>query len=69
MSTVTPTTGEVEPAWSTRSKPAVRGFMAGGVFMPRLGKNELASTDRPWAAKAPPGMESDPFDWDEITKL
>jgi hypothetical protein len=34
-----------------------------------LGPNELASTDRYWAAKPPPGMESDPLDWDEITKL
>jgi hypothetical protein len=69
MSTVAPTTGEAEPAESTRSKSGPGGFMAGGVWMPRLGKNELASTDRHWAAKAPPGMESDPFDWDEITKL
>ena len=69
MSTITPTTGQAEPAWSTESKPAMRGFMAGGVWMPGLAKNELGSTEREWAIKPPPGMESEPLDWDEITKL
>ena len=70
MSTVPPSTSETEPVPSTwsSSKPA-RGFMAGGVWMPRLGENELGSTAREWAIKAPPGMESEPLKWDEITKL
>ena len=42
--------------------------MAGGVWIPALGTNDLASTGREWAIKPPPGMESKPFDWDEITK-
>lgn len=47
------------PGWmSLRDVPAVDAI-----------PNELASTDRYWAAKPPPGMESDPLDWDEITQL
>ena len=68
MSTVPPSTkksrfksGELEPGevlFST-SSPANRGMIG----------NELASTKREWAVKPPPGMESEPLDWDEITKL
>jgi hypothetical protein len=70
MSVVHSSTAE-EPAGSTsQSSPKPGGgFMAGGVWMPRLGKNDLASTAREWAIKPPPGMESDPLRWDEITKL
>jgi hypothetical protein len=39
------------------------------VWIPALIENELASTTREWAVKPPPGMESDPLKWDEITKL
>ena len=70
MSAVTPTTGEARPTESTGSTPRrQRGFMVRGVWIPALGTNDLASTGREWAAKPPPGMESEPFDWDEITKL
>ena len=67
MSTVPPSTSETEPVPSTGSSRKPGGFLAGGVWMPALGKNELASTAREWAIKPPPGMESDPLRWDDIT--
>ena len=69
MTTVPPSTSDAEPADSTGTRSKGGGFMVGGVWMPGLAKNELASTKREWAIKPPPGMESEPLDWDEITKL
>lgn len=70
MTTVPPSTSEARPIESTGSRSKGGGFMAGGVWIPRLmAENELASTKREWAAKPPDGMESEPLDWDEITKL
>ena len=69
MSVESTSTSEAEPTPTTgaRKRPG-RGFMAGGVWMPALGKNEFASTGREWAIKPPPGTESDPLTWETIRR-
>jgi hypothetical protein len=62
MSGVVNSSSTEEPEQSLRSPRP-------GVWIPALIENELASTAREWAAKPPPGMESDPLTWDEVTKL
>ena len=64
MSTVTPSTKESEvekapdiwPPWRVRPP------------FYRLGPNDLASTEREWALKPPPGMESEPFTWENLRR-
>ena len=33
-----------------------------------LAPNDLASTERDWALKPPPGMESEPLTWESIKR-
>ncbi len=64
MSTVPPSTEEPEvekapdfwPPWRVRTP------------FYRLGPNELASTEREWAVKPPPGMESEPLTEESIRR-
>ena len=64
MSTATPSTQEPEVEKS-------QGFWSpvpGRRWFPALIENELASTEREWAAKPPPGMESEPFTEESIKR-
>jgi hypothetical protein len=62
MSSVVSTSSTEEPEqslWSPRPRVSIPGLI----------ENELASTKRDWAVKPPPGTESEPLTWDEVTKL
>ena len=68
MTTIDPSTAELDVDISTVD-PSTEEEPRRGVWPPphiqtyylRLGPNELASTERAWAAKPPPGMESEPL--------
>ena len=64
MSTVDPSTQEPEVKksrglWSPRP---------GRIWIPACGPNDLSSTEREWALKPPPGMESEPLTWESIKR-
>ena len=65
MSTITPSTGEQKRDNTSDIWPAnrVRTYIHHGVV-----GNELVCTERPWAAKPPPGMESEPLTWESIKR-
>lgn len=60
---VTPSTEEPQPQ---RRRSRLRRGPA--PVTPALMENELGSTERPWAIKPPPGMESDPFTWENLKR-
>ena len=64
MSTVDPSTQEPEV-----EKPSgLWSPVPCRTYIPACGPNDLASTERWWALKPPPGMESDPLTWENLRR-
>ena len=64
MSTIPPSTQEPE----AKKSQGLWSPVPGRIWIPACGPNDLGSTERAWAVKAPPGMESEPLTWESIRR-